>query len=1016
LRVGESLVIAAPARNLPRRARIGLEQARAAAYGRCVGQRCLDAATFAEVLGRTLDTERAALAQDHLDSCAACRRHLSELARDVQGFASTQSVTSPHAAESGYVGTRIGRYVVIEVAGAGGMGIVFRAHDPMLGREVAIKLVMHQGPRTDQRARHLREARALALVDHPNVIPIYDVGEAGDAVYIVMPYLAGGTLRDRLAEVHDPDRILELFVAAGRGLAAAHAVNIVHRDFKPSNVLVTASGALRVADFGISRSDGRAVELDPVGDPDPAVTAALAGTLRYMAPEQLSSQAVDASCDQFAFAVALWEALHGRHPFLDAPLPPPTPSEQLARIAAGPIASPDSRTPAAVDAALRRALSPASADRWPSMDALLDALVPLMHRRARRRWLALGGAALAVLGASIVAAAIASRDDAPVAAPVCGARARIAEIWNPAVRARYLTDARSRSSGDAGWLDWYARALELEYTAWCGRAEPQRITCLDEAVGDLRTAVARDQRQYWPRLRALDRCGARRQPRTIGALLNAEYSLLSPTGDRIAQHLPPTHLPIVRPLGSSEGRTIELAKMFRWLADGTIAGRTKGGELVAIDPTQRRPVRRIASLARDEVISPNLRYRTDTTSDRLGVVPVGGGAAIMTPIVLDPLLGPVADFSPDERRFANTLPGGDVTIDDLATGRRDRFACRLHLRGTGETALRWLDPTSFLITGSATAHTASDLWRIKVDRDGGLAEPPLVYERAEDATALLVMDAQPGKQLVSRTQLGARLLYFNGDRVTEMPGATARLVPHRGDARGRVLTSGGGVWGWLSLDDATTQPLPNLGRSMVATVGPTGIAAVDHRSDPPVFLDLDESGAIRSRTPIDAARGARPQLRCGAERCVLRWFTGATVALVEVHGTAIGPVTSHSLPQLVHPRSHWDLSPDGRWIAITGIEPFSEVVLYDRVTRRDRRIDLRCAAQYTMFASAKELVAACYVVDDHDAPFRLLRVDIDSGRQRELSRGLDYISSLAPVGDRVLFSTVTYRVELLLFE
>ncbi|HVV85399.1 MAG TPA: serine/threonine-protein kinase, partial [Kofleriaceae bacterium] len=206
-------------------------------------------------------------------------------------------------------GTQVGDYVVAGRIGAGGMGVVYRARDRRLERDVALKL--HARVDTDAgRTRALREATAMARLSHPNVVTVFGVGSHGDHLYIAMEFVAGEDARQWQARGGRTWReLLELYLDAARGLAAAHRAGIVHRDFKPENVLVGRDGRVRVADFGLARKDGDRAAVGPrlAAGSD----SGIAGTPGYMAPEQLAWQAGPAA-DQFAFGVALAEALHGR--------------------------------------------------------------------------------------------------------------------------------------------------------------------------------------------------------------------------------------------------------------------------------------------------------------------------------------------------------------------------------------------------------------------------------------------------------------------------------------------------------------------------------------------------------------------------------------------------------------------------------------------------------------------------------------------------------------------------------
>jgi hypothetical protein len=311
-------------------------------------------------------------------------------------------------------GDLIDRYEIVALRGAGGMGVVYRARDPDLGRDVALKLLQADdgsgGDEAGQR-RLLREAQAMARIAHPNLVTVYDVGTFRGRVFLAMEFVHGRTVTEWLRdEVRGWREVLAVFAQAGAGLAAAHAAGVVHRDFKPDNVLVGEDGRVRVADFGLARSLGEPVEPDEAatGAPDDALsspltrTGAVMGTPAYMAPEQHHGQPADARADQFAFAVALYEALYGVRPF-----PGGTHAEILASLLAGAPPSPPSvraEVPAAVGDALLCALAIDPAERYPDVETLLAALERARKAATRRaggwqRWL-LAAAGIAILGAA----------------------------------------------------------------------------------------------------------------------------------------------------------------------------------------------------------------------------------------------------------------------------------------------------------------------------------------------------------------------------------------------------------------------------------------------------------------------------------------------------------------------------------------------------------------------------------------------------------------------------------------
>jgi len=215
-------------------------------------------------------------------------------------------------------GSRLGPYEIVDAVGAGGMGEVYRAVDVRLGREVAVKLLPAEvADQPERRQRFEREARAVGSLNHPNLLTLFDVGEAAGAPFLVTELLSGETLRQRLSKGRlDNATALRLGAATARGLAAAHSRGVVHRDLKPENLFVTADGHLKILDFGLARFDV-AVAPDLPTMPGDALTVdgVLLGTPAYMAPEQIRGQPVDARTDLFALGVVLFEMLVGRHPF-----------------------------------------------------------------------------------------------------------------------------------------------------------------------------------------------------------------------------------------------------------------------------------------------------------------------------------------------------------------------------------------------------------------------------------------------------------------------------------------------------------------------------------------------------------------------------------------------------------------------------------------------------------------------------------------------------------------------------
>ncbi|MCX4240329.1 serine/threonine-protein kinase [Paraliomyxa miuraensis] len=351
------------------------------------------------------------------------------------------------ALETPAVGTELGRYVVLDTLGSGGMGVVLRAYDPRLQREVALKHLRSDVLDDGAAERMVREAQAMAQLAHPNVVAVYDVERHESTVLLAMELVQGTTLGKWLRkEALGWPRVLEVFVQAGRGLAAAHAAGLMHRDFKPDNVLVGTDARVRVTDFGLARPMGEHVGADEGsgvrasisgshGSLRATVTAAgtVMGTPAYMAPEQQMGEEADAKADQYAFCVSLWEALTGKRPFVGD-------YRQLAVAKTrGPPQWPSgSAVPRKITEAILRGLAPAPSERWPSMDALLERL-DLDPARSRLRWITAGAIGVAVLATTGAIAGWWTRSPA-----VCtGARDHLVGVWDDARREQVSTGLRS---------------------------------------------------------------------------------------------------------------------------------------------------------------------------------------------------------------------------------------------------------------------------------------------------------------------------------------------------------------------------------------------------------------------------------------------------------------------------------------------------------------------------------------------------------------------------------------------
>ena len=371
-------------------------------------------------------------------------------------------------------GALVGRYIVLSRLGEGAMGVVLAAYDPQLDRKVALKLLSPDAfvgaARSGASARLQREAQALAQLSHVNVVGVHDVGIHGGQVFMAMEFVQGQTLTEWSESPRDWREVLAVFEEAGRGLAAAHAKGLIHRDFKPDNVMIGDDGRTRVMDFGLARAESldeeRGEDRSALGASvrvDLTQAGALMGTPAYMSPRQFSREPATALCDQFAFCVAMYEALFGLRPYDGATL-----GELEHNVRQGVVQRPprdrSARSGDPVPRWLRllceRGFANDSSRRWPSMAALLEAIERGRATARRRRWFAAGGVVLLLGAGGLVGQRIA--DDAAVQA--CAEEgASLQELWSPAAQASLEADL-SAADPDTGrataervmpWIDGF---------------------------------------------------------------------------------------------------------------------------------------------------------------------------------------------------------------------------------------------------------------------------------------------------------------------------------------------------------------------------------------------------------------------------------------------------------------------------------------------------------------------------------------------------------------------------------
>ncbi|MFO0595884.1 MAG: serine/threonine-protein kinase [Myxococcaceae bacterium] len=443
--------------------------------------------------GQVPPEERAQL-ESHVSGCTDCAAYLSRVQLGGNGSEVTGDVGPPRALlpePELPAGTPIGHFRIEKRLGLGGMGVVYLARDTNLDRSVALKLLRADTGGTDDsqgaRTRLLREAHAMARLNHPNVVTIYEVGAHEDRIFFAMELVDGGTLRAWLKEKPRTWReVLDVFIAAGRGLEAAHAAGLVHRDFKPENVLISSDGRVRVTDFGVARAVN---ELPAPARPNTApittplespltVEGSVVGTVAYMSPEQFSGAKVDARSDLYSFCFALYEALYGERPFK-------RPGEtQVAPPPAG------TAVPAWLRAVVVAGLHVDPFHRTHDLKTLLAQLERPPMSRARL-------AAIALAAVVLVAAGVFGWKQLR-AGPCNTLEARLGLAWNDELR-HALSAALGASPEDAArWplaekaLDRYAQQWLAAGQAACTTEQPPaalglQLECLEERRSALST-------------------------------------------------------------------------------------------------------------------------------------------------------------------------------------------------------------------------------------------------------------------------------------------------------------------------------------------------------------------------------------------------------------------------------------------------------------------------------------------------------------------------------------------------
>lgn len=455
---------------------------------------CATSELLEDLVNSRLSGDARAALVAHLSDCERCARLVAEL------LGGTEVAAGPLPLQKG---GRLGRYVLLDPLGKGGMGTVYSAFDPLLERRVAIK-VLH--PHLDLSPRMLMaEARAMARLAHPNVVPVFELG-TGDVAYLVMELVEGESLAAWLETPRPWRQVLDRFLQAGEALCAAHAAGLVHGDFKPANVLLDAAGRARVTDFGLAQPSvaaGASGETAPRARGRQTPSGSFAGgTPAYMSPERFLGEKPTAACDQFAFSASLFEALYGRRPYAGR-----TYAELEANVLSGQLDVPGSAqaygpSPKALRRLLVRGLAREASDRWPSLDTLLGALRKVRTRTRRFQVLA-ATTAVATCSALLALGLVLRRD-----APACEVPAEaFAGVWDGATRERVRAGLARVAPVFAGTAEQTLLAMGDAYVAQWRAAHQQaceatrvqghqsealltlRMQCLDDRRSSLRALV-----------------------------------------------------------------------------------------------------------------------------------------------------------------------------------------------------------------------------------------------------------------------------------------------------------------------------------------------------------------------------------------------------------------------------------------------------------------------------------------------------------------------------------------------
>ncbi len=897
-------------------------------------------------------------------------------------------------------GTLVGRYVVTGVLGSGGMGVVYAAHDPDLDRPLAIKLLRRE-LRT-ARARLLREGQAIAKLMHPNVVVVHDVGAHGDDLFIAMERVRGTTLGAWMRAAGDARRpwreVLERLVPAGRGLAAAHAAGLVHRDFKPENVLLGEDGRVVVTDFGLAQvgdepsppsSPGERPRTPlPAGPIDHTHTGAVLGTPAYMSPEQARGERTDTRSDQYSFCVTLHEALYGvrpeiHHARLETVANPGQQSTRLEHLASGAdpthvaVVAPARGVPRWLRGALARGLARDPAARFGSMNELLLALEP-----PRRVWLA--GVGVIIAAAAVIAWLVLRPSQREQAASQARARcdlvaAAVESVWTSDARRAYRDRERIQPIDDElAWIDDYARRWSRARREVClarpGTLHPRADACLDAALDDLRAAVARSD-AYWPALRSLDDCrAAPRAPVTFPVTVGVGpqgVAVLSPDARRIAvSGLDGDPYVIAADPKAPQPEPVIGARLVGdWLPDGRLLVQLADGRQVLRPatggPDQPLPGTGDLLFTQVNTIAPDGSRIAVADEIAVTVLATSGGAVLAT------VPGPAHELAwePDGRRLAIVSRDlSTLTLLDTRNGGTTRLPIGLHSRGLGEIGTAWLAPGRLVVSGAISASTTFGVFSLELNDGSRHARAPELRYRPPTPQILRLFDAAAGQVLLHNASGRQRLLRWHEDRVTEYPASFKDIRIIALD-RTRALALG------LSGDQLHLFDVGTGTRTMVSADDVThafgglrdGRAFQARRLAP-------EQWELVERTPTGEgqrlsftwrADQMTPLIRCAPsapQHCVLTGRAGDTLVYARVTGDTVGP-----LHRITGVTGAIDVAADGKRL----VAPYKDA--------RVAAIDID-SGKVTVLASTGLPCTARHARQDPDEPDRFWMVHLCADR------------------------------------